>query len=144
MGHGGDAGVHRGWRHSVHSGTHVHSPTRVRAAPGAVPGRAQAQIPTPRALSGKIPRLAGGALQAGDVIDGRYRIESMLGEGGMASAYRVVDDSTGRRVALKRLRKKDNQASIPDRNRLRMRHEFHTVARLQHPCVVEVDTVSVR
>jgi len=79
-----------------------------------------------------------GAPEAGDVIDGRYRVEAILGEGGVASAYRVVDDSTGRRVALKRLRRRDVADAIPDRNRLRMRHEFHTVARLQHPCIVEV------
>jgi hypothetical protein len=76
--------------------------------------------------------------QAGDVIDGRYRVEGLLGEGGMAGAYRVVDDSTGRRVALKCLRRRDGAQAITDRNRLRLRHEFHTVARLQHPCIVEV------
>jgi eukaryotic-like serine/threonine-protein kinase len=33
----------------------------------------------------------------------RYRVEAMLGQGGMGTVYRVVDGVTGRRMALKRL-----------------------------------------
>jgi len=66
-------------------------------------------------------------------IAGRYRIEQQLGRGGDAVAYRAIDESTGRRVALKQLRERGD----PGR-RLRFRREFHTMATLVHPCVVEV------
>ena len=76
--------------------------------------------------------------QPGTVIDGRYRVEQRLGAGGMATVFRVVDESTGRRMALKRLREVEGNDAARDRSRLRFRHEFHTMARLRHPCVVEV------
>ncbi len=72
------------------------------------------------------------------LIDGRYRVLGELGRGGTATVYRVTDESTGRLLALKRLRDGD-PADNGDRSRreLRFRYEFHTVARLRHPCVIE-------
>src|SRR5688572_26840316 len=71
------------------------------------------------------------------LIGGRYRVEARLGQGGMATVYRVADQATGRRLALKQLKGEDS-AAPGERGLLRFRHEFHTVARLRHPCIVEV------
>ncbi|HXD51858.1 MAG TPA: hypothetical protein VN689_08195, partial [Burkholderiales bacterium] len=43
-------------------------------------------------------------LRAGDVLAGRFRIESMLGIGGMGVVYRAFDQSLDVDVALKLLR----------------------------------------
>jgi serine/threonine protein kinase len=39
--------------------------------------------------------------RTGELLDGRYRLESKIGSGGMASVYRGVDEMLGRPVAIK-------------------------------------------
>jgi tetratricopeptide (TPR) repeat protein len=74
---------------------------------------------------------------APQLVAGRYRIERQLGRGGMASVYEVVDVANERRLALKRLhpvtdpRKRKRSIQLFER-------EFHTLAQLAHPRVVEV------
>ena len=67
-------------------------------------------------------------------IGQRYRVEELLGRGGMGAVYRVFDQSTRRTIALKRLERDVDAADA----RLRFRHEFHTLARLRHPSIVDV------
>lgn len=72
---------------------------------------------------------------AGRRVGGRYEVLESLGEGGAGAVYRAIDLSTGTELALKRLRahtSTDHDAS------LRFRKEFHTLARLKHPRIVEV------
>ena len=40
---------------------------------------------------------------AGDVVAGRYRVERLLGRGGMGEVYEVRDQTLDQRVALKTL-----------------------------------------
>jgi hypothetical protein len=79
-----------------------------------------------------------GASKAPDaeLVAGRYRIEQPLGSGGMATVYQVLDLSTDRRVALKRLHP---QADPRKRRRTRelFEREFYTLSHLAHPRVVE-------
>jgi serine/threonine protein kinase len=50
-------------------------------------------------------------------IGDRYRVERLLGRGGMASVYQVVDETTGRQLALKRLHVRDSSAGERDDSR---------------------------
>jgi len=67
-------------------------------------------------------------------IGGRYLVEQKLGRGGMGTVYRVRDESNGRTLALKCMAVADADEAA----HLRFRREFHTMARLRHPRVVDV------
>ncbi len=68
----------------------------------------------------------------GQLIASRYRVQALLGEGGMGAVFRVLDESQGRALALKRL------GLGSEADRLRFRREFHTLANLRHAGVVQV------
>jgi beta-lactam-binding protein with PASTA domain/predicted Ser/Thr protein kinase len=69
------------------------------------------------------------------VIDGRYRVISRLGTGGMADVFLAEDQQLGRKVALKLLHRRF--AEDPDFVE-RFRREAQAAAGLQHPNVVSV------
>src|ERR671926_596140 len=71
----------------------------------------------------------------GALIDGRYRVQSRLGAGGMADVYLAEDQQLGRKVALKLLHRRF--AADPDFVE-RFRREAQAAAGLQHPNVVAV------
>jgi beta-lactam-binding protein with PASTA domain/predicted Ser/Thr protein kinase len=71
----------------------------------------------------------------GTVIDGRYKIVSRLGSGGMADVYLAEDEQLGRKVALKLLHRRF--AADPGFVE-RFRREAQAAAGLQHPNVVSV------
>ena len=66
---------------------------------------------------------------------GDYKILGTLGSGGMGIVYKAFDQKLGRIVALKMLQvgREANHEEI-----LRFRTEAETVARIQHPNVVQV------
>jgi tRNA A-37 threonylcarbamoyl transferase component Bud32 len=69
------------------------------------------------------------------VIDNKYRIEQLLGRGGMGAVYRARDMRLDRQVAIKVVRPElleNNDA------RRRFRREAQLVARLQHPGIVSI------
>jgi serine/threonine protein kinase len=71
----------------------------------------------------------------GTVIDGRYEVQSTLGEGSMAEVYHVVHKQLGTEHALKVL--KLEHESI----RERMMREGQFQAKLRHPNIVSVSDV---
>jgi eukaryotic-like serine/threonine-protein kinase len=71
----------------------------------------------------------------GELIDGRYEIEDLVGTGGMSSVYRARDTVLERRVALKILH--DHFSSDPEYVE-RFRREARAIARLNHPNIVTV------
>lgn len=75
---------------------------------------------------------SGGGFNATPLGD-RYRIQQSLGRGGMGEVFRARDLRDDREVALKRFRLKLDQHE----DVLRFRREFHTLARLRHPRIVE-------
>src|SRR5512142_2740840 len=72
---------------------------------------------------------------AGTLIDGRYKVLSRLGAGGMADVYLAEDQQLGRKVALKLLHRRfaENPGFVE-----RFRREAQAAAGLQHPNVVGV------
>jgi eukaryotic-like serine/threonine-protein kinase len=80
----------------------------------------------------------GAPLKAGPtprVVDNKYRVEQLLGRGGMGAVYRARDMRLDRLVAVKVVRPElleDHDA------RRRFRREAQIVARLQHPGIVSI------
>lgn len=70
--------------------------------------------------------------------DGRYTVVSLLGTGGMAQVYRVVDHWSGADRALKVLRKMPARS---ERTRTRFIQEARTMRQLDHPNVVRISDV---
>jgi eukaryotic-like serine/threonine-protein kinase len=74
-------------------------------------------------------------VETGTLIDGRYKVLSRIGSGGMADVYLAEDDLLGRRVALKLL----HQRFASDQEFVeRFRREASSAAGLSHPNVVAV------
>src|SRR6266571_1782594 len=71
----------------------------------------------------------------GTAMSGRYRIEDLLGQGGMAQVYRGNDTVLGRTFAIKFL---GPQYARDDAFVQRFRREAQAAARLNHPGVVSV------
>ncbi len=73
--------------------------------------------------------------EAGNIIDGRYRVLSRLGAGGMADVYLAQDEQLDREVALKLLHRRfaEDPGFVE-----RFRREAQAAASLQHPNVVSV------
>jgi DNA-directed RNA polymerase specialized sigma24 family protein/tRNA A-37 threonylcarbamoyl transferase component Bud32 len=74
-------------------------------------------------------------VEPGEIIDNRYRVEELLGEGGMATVFRAEHVGIKRKVALKTLRPtRQTQAMI----RERFIREAEVLGRLAHPNFVDV------
>jgi eukaryotic-like serine/threonine-protein kinase len=71
----------------------------------------------------------------GEVIDGRYRVEALIGKGGFGAVYRVHHVPTGSKLALKTLRPDLD----PTQQLLaRLEREARATSVLSHPNIVEV------
>jgi tRNA A-37 threonylcarbamoyl transferase component Bud32 len=109
--------------------------TLVRQGSGG-PGLATA-LPNDQAFTPTI--VVGGsgtaAISVGAVVDGKYRVDAVIGQGGMGAVFRAWDVRLERAVAIKVVRA--DLISDPD-SRLRFRRESQIVARLQHPSIVTV------
>lgn len=73
--------------------------------------------------------------EPGTVLDGRYRVEAILGEGAFAIVFKATQLSTGQTVAVKvlhasRAEERDNV------DRRRFEREMRIIGKLQHPNVV--------
>ncbi len=69
------------------------------------------------------------------VLSGRYRVDDLIGRGGMASVYRGEDTTLGRTVAIKIL-KPELAADASFRTRFRL--EAQAASRMSHPAIVRV------
>lgn len=74
------------------------------------------------------------SLRVHDIVSGRYRIEELIGEGGMGRVYRATQLNLGRAVALKVL----IPGALDNTGVERFMREAKVAAALRHPCAVEV------
>jgi tetratricopeptide (TPR) repeat protein len=72
-----------------------------------------------------------------EMIGNRYRVEQLLGRGGMSVVYKVYDTFSNRHVALKHLSVRDSLEAQEQVVEL-FECEFHTLLHLSHPGVVRV------
>jgi hypothetical protein len=72
---------------------------------------------------------------AGWTLGGRYKLEEMLGQGGMSAVYRAVDPNLRRVVAVKLIHQ--HLSSAPEFVR-RFEEEAAAVAQLRHPNIIQV------
>src|SRR5580698_11401492 len=71
----------------------------------------------------------------GTLISGRYRLDEVIGRGGMSTVYRAFDTVLERPVAIKLM----HREIAADSDQLeRFRREARSVAQLNHPHVVTV------
>lgn len=77
-------------------------------------------------------------LEAGTVIGGRYRLERLIGQGGMGAVWAAIHTITRRRVALKFLR---GPAHARPELRRRFLREARAACLVEHPNVVAVHDV---
>lgn len=71
----------------------------------------------------------------GQVLDGRYRIDGVLGQGGMGMVFRATQTSMGREVAVKTLH--PTLAAAPQFFE-RFRREAEMASRLRHPGIITI------
>lgn len=79
-------------------------------------------------------------LHAGEIVDKRYRVEDLLGEGGMASVFRAEHVNIKRKVALKTLHPTRQTEAMM---RERFLREAEVLGRLSHPNFVDVSDFGV-
>lgn len=80
------------------------------------------------------------SLQVGQHIAGRYRIEALLGSGGVGTVYSAIQEPLDRRVAIKTLRAELSQNPAVRRRFVR---EARAVAGLSHPNIAMVHDFGV-
>jgi hypothetical protein len=90
---------------------------------------------TPTLIHGSGSGTGSSAMAVGVVVDAKYRVDAVIGQGGMGAVFRAWDLRLERPVAIKVVRA--DLLSDPD-SRARFRRESQIVARLQHPAIVMV------
>ncbi len=71
----------------------------------------------------------------GQTINNRYRLDSLLGDGGMGTVFRAFDRNLERQIAIKLMH--GHFARQPE-FRLRLIQEAQTAAKLDHPSIVRI------
>ncbi|XXY20953.1 serine/threonine-protein kinase [Sorangium sp. So ce216] len=106
---------------------------------GGANGPAAGPLVVPAPLAGSLPRrVPGGHLPAGTLVDQKYVVERVLGEGGMGVVYLARDVHTGLHVVLKAVRQELGHR--PD-VRARTLAEGRALAQIDHPNVVHLKAV---
>lgn len=105
--------------------------TFVRPGSGAALSGADASFTPTVVVGGSGPS----SIAVGALVDGKYRVDAIIGQGGMGAVFRAWDVRLERPVAIKVVR--SDLLADPD-SRTRFRRESQIVARLLHPSIVTV------
>ena len=93
-------------------------------------------MPAPVRTAGASATIARAMLDlTGQVLAGRFRVDSSIASGGMGAVYVATDTTIGRRVALKMLHP---DLAVDQDNLERMREEAFSLASLRHPNIVQL------
>ncbi|HKP57246.1 MAG TPA: protein kinase [Polyangiales bacterium] len=70
-----------------------------------------------------------------EIVAGRYRLSRKLARGGMGEVFAALDQSTGKKVALKRMlpAAREQRSMV-----VHFMREYHALAELRHPRIIEV------
>lgn len=90
---------------------------------------------TPLAPATTAEPVKDGASRLGDVLDRRYRIDALIGEGGMAHVYKITHTMIGKSLAAKVVRHELRNDEEVIRRFLR---EAQIVSSIKHPNVVDI------
>ena len=71
-------------------------------------------------------------IKLGTILNGRYRLDAEIGQGGMGTVYRAFDKTLKRDVAVKIL----SSSKLGTEGRSRLLAEAKTVAKLNHPHIL--------
>ena len=74
-------------------------------------------------------------MKVGELIEERYQIQGVLGEGGMAEVYKAKDTITGKEVAIKIIKEDTMKNPL---NLTRFEREARAAASLKHQNIVQV------
>jgi len=108
----------------------------VRPSSSSLEERTRTPITMPSMRSGERVR---SLLEPGTLVRGRYRIERVLGEGGMGRIWLAEDLQELRQVALKEMQVPEGLSpSKVEELVLMFRHEFFAMTKLQHPGTLKV------
>lgn len=80
------------------------------------------------------PEHSAADLPLGSVLGGRYRLDGMLGRGGMGAVFRATDTTTGEHCAVKVM----DSGHDSGWDLTRFKREFRSAARLTHPNCLKV------
>ena len=87
-------------------------------------------------MSGPLPEQGEGAGGGGgEILSGRYRLEELIGRGGMATVHRAVHLALEREVAIKLMA---SEMASDDEARARFLREARAASRLQHPNTISI------
>ncbi len=90
---------------------------------------------TPLAPATTAEPVTDGRSRIGDVLDRRYRIDALIGEGGMAHVYKVTHTMIGKSLAAKVVR---HELRNDDEVIRRFLREAQIVSSIKHPNVVDI------
>ncbi|MGW6565933.1 protein kinase domain-containing protein [Streptomyces sp. NPDC054975] len=118
------------------------APEKAAGAEAKPAGAAKADVPGARGgvgLRKSGAGASGGVTAEGRLLSGRYRLDGVLGRGGMGTVWRAVDETLGRTVAVKELRF-PNSIDEDEKRRLitRTLREAKAIARIRNNGAVTV------
>src|SRR5687767_3397881 len=88
----------------------------------------------PTTIVGDVQPAARLQLPPGTLLNGRYEVQALLGEGGMGAVYAAHDRDAGRDVALKMIA----ATAAHHESLLLFKSEFKTMTALAHPNIAAV------